>query len=109
MPIEYPAGLEDMINGWKICATARLFLQVNLFWSRFSPGVVVLTTKTWASNTQKASEKLEFVSILLSQKCLLTSQQSHIVMKYGPGKGRLDPVAALFPEWMLLFRICCPK
>jgi len=27
VPIEYPAGLEDMINGWKICATARLFLQ----------------------------------------------------------------------------------
>jgi len=25
--IEYPPGLEEMINGWKICATARLFLQ----------------------------------------------------------------------------------
>ena len=31
VPIEYPPGLEDMINGWKICATARLFLQVPPF------------------------------------------------------------------------------
>ena len=28
--IEYPSGLQDMINGWKICATARLFLQVEI-------------------------------------------------------------------------------
>ena len=28
--IEYPSGLQDMINGWKICATARLFLQVRI-------------------------------------------------------------------------------
>ena len=29
MALEYPEGLEDMVHGWKLCATARLFLQVS--------------------------------------------------------------------------------
>ena len=29
--VVYPAGLEEMIGAFKFCATARLFLQVNVF------------------------------------------------------------------------------
>ena len=28
VPVTYPVGLEDMINAFKLCATARLFIQV---------------------------------------------------------------------------------
>ena len=28
--VKYPEGLEDMVHGWKLWATARLFLQVAL-------------------------------------------------------------------------------